>query len=71
MIHSPASEHRAPHGLKSDAKMDAYLDLVPKANAGVWAVDANDSEKPEHTYWKGFPNRTAKGLRFERLKTGE
>jgi predicted dienelactone hydrolase len=57
--------------LKSDAGMDAYLDLVPEANAGVWAVDANGAEKPEHTYWKGFPNRTAKGLRFERLKTGE
>jgi predicted dienelactone hydrolase len=57
--------------LKSDAKMDAYLDLVPDANAGVWAVDENGAEKPGHTYWKGFPNRTAKGLRFERLKAGE
>ena len=57
--------------LKSDARMDAYLDLVPEANAGVWAVDENGAEKPGHSYWKGFPNRTAKGLRFERLKTGE
>jgi predicted dienelactone hydrolase len=57
--------------LKSDSAMDAYLNLVPEANSGVWAVDEKGAEKPEHTYWKGFPNRTAKGLRFERLKTGE
>jgi predicted dienelactone hydrolase len=57
--------------LKSDPKMDAYLNLVVEANSGVWAVDESGAEKPEHTYWKGFPNRTAKGLRFERLKTGE
>jgi predicted dienelactone hydrolase len=57
--------------LKSDPQMEAYLDLVPEANSGVWAVDGNGSEKPEHTYWKGFPNRTAKGLRFERLRGGE
>jgi predicted dienelactone hydrolase len=57
--------------LKSDPAMDAYLDLVPEANSGVWAVDENGAEKPGHTSWKGFPNRTAKGLRFERLKTGE
>jgi hypothetical protein len=44
---------------------------VVEANSGVWAVDESGAEKPEHTYWKGFPNRTAKGLRFERLKIGE
>lgn len=57
--------------LKSDAKMDSYLDLVPESGKAVWAVDKDGTTKPEHTYWKGFPNRTAKGLRFEKLKAGE
>jgi predicted dienelactone hydrolase len=42
--------------LKGDVKMDAYFDLVPESNDGSW---------------KGFPDRSAKGLRFERLKAGE
>ena len=57
--------------LKADAAMDAYLDLVPDANQGVWAAEDDGSFKPEHTHWKGFQNRTAKGLKFETLKAGE
>ncbi len=57
--------------LKGDASMDAYLDLAPNANDGVWAVEKDGSLKPEHTHWKGFQNRTAKGMRFESLKAGE
>jgi len=57
--------------LKSDPAMDAYLDLIPASNDGVWAVNKDGTFKPEHSYWKGFPNRTAKGLRFETLKAGE
>lgn len=52
--------------LKGDTGMDAYLDLVPKSNDGVWAE--KDGERlAEHNYWQGFANRSAKGLRFERL----
>ena len=51
--------------------MQTYLDLVPNANESVWAVEADGKFKPEHNHWKGFANRTAKGLRFETLKAGE
>lgn len=57
--------------LKGDASMDPFLDLVENANDSVWAVEDDGTQKPEHTHWKGFPNRTAKGLRFESLKAGE
>jgi predicted dienelactone hydrolase len=48
--------------LKGDEEMNAYLDLVENAEDGVWAVNEDKSLKPEHTYWKGFGERTAKGL---------
>ncbi|MEP3278990.1 MAG: dienelactone hydrolase [Stappiaceae bacterium] len=57
--------------LKADAKMDAYLDLVPNSNDGVWAQTEDGKDKPEHTHWKGFGDRTAKGLRFETLKANK
>ena len=57
--------------LKGDADMDAYLSLEPIANDRVWAVEDDGSFKPEHTHWKGFQNRTAKGLRFEMLPAAE
>jgi len=48
--------------LKGDAGMDAYFSLVENSNDGVWAANEDGSFKPEHNYWKGFQNRTAKGL---------
>ena len=48
--------------LKGDAAMDPYLDLVENAQDGVWAVNEDKSLKPEHSYWKGFGDRSAKGL---------
>ncbi|MDP5085751.1 MAG: alpha/beta fold hydrolase [Yoonia sp.] len=51
--------------LKGDADKTAYFDLTPIANEGVWSVDADGNQTEEHTYWTGFPNRTAAGLRFE------
>lgn len=57
--------------LKGDAEKGAYLDLVPNANDSVWAVNEDGSFKAEHTHWKGFQNRTAKGLRYEVLKAAE
>lgn len=50
--------------LKHDDSMAAYLDVVPHSNDGQWGKGVNSAD---HTYWKGFPNRTASGLRFETL----
>lgn len=57
--------------LKGDETLAAYLDLTPTANDGVWAREDDGANKPEHTHWHGFQNRTAKGLRYEVLKAGE
>ena len=54
--------------LKNDASMDAYLNLGENARDGKWSAEANGSFKSDHTYWKGFPNRTAAGLRLEQRK---
>jgi predicted dienelactone hydrolase len=59
------------HYLKGDKTMSPYLDLAPNANDGVWAMEDDGSQKPEHTHWTGFQNRSAKGLHFEVLKAGE
>ncbi|MEO4001285.1 dienelactone hydrolase [Mesorhizobium sp. CAU 1732] len=48
--------------LKGDAAMADYLDLVEDAEAGVYARNEDGTDKPEHTYWKGFAEHTAKGL---------
>ncbi|MDD7910714.1 dienelactone hydrolase [Pseudovibrio exalbescens] len=57
--------------LKEDADKASYLELVPISNDGVWEQSEDGSYGEGHSYWKGFPNRTAKGLRFEWLKAGE
>ncbi len=57
--------------LGGNAEMDAYLDLTPNAGDSVWAVNDDGTFKDEHTHWKGFHNRTAKGLRFEVLPAAE
>lgn len=57
--------------LKDDSSKDAYLDLVPVGHDGVWSREKDGTPKADDTYWKGFPNRTAAGLRFESLKAGE
>ncbi|MDZ7705417.1 MAG: alpha/beta fold hydrolase [Trueperaceae bacterium] len=48
--------------LKDDAAMQAYLDLVEESEVGVWSVDDAGVPTDEHSYWNGFPNRTAVGL---------
>ena len=57
--------------LKGDAEAGTYLDLVPVANDSKWSKEADGTEKEDHTHWKGFPNRTAKGLRYEVLPKGQ
>ncbi|MFD1744400.1 alpha/beta hydrolase family protein [Rhizobium helianthi] len=51
--------------LKNEQGKARYLDLVEDADKGVWAANAEGGFKPEHSYWAGFPNRTAKGLKLE------
>ncbi|MFT6557048.1 alpha/beta hydrolase family protein [Sneathiella sp.] len=53
--------------LRADKEMQSYLDLVEDAQKGVYAAEKNGTLKPEHTYWKGFANRTAKGLKLQYL----
>lgn len=57
--------------LKDDSSRDTYLELVPASNDGVYSVDETGEFSTDHTYWAGFANRTAKGLRFEWLRSGD
>jgi len=54
--------------LKGDAGMDAYLNLFESGKEAVWSVDAKGQPKADHTYWKGFANRSAVGLKLEHRK---
>lgn len=54
--------------LKSDAGMDSYLNLVENSQEGKWSAEANGTFKSDHTYWKGFRNSTAAGLKLEQRK---
>ena len=54
--------------LKNDSGMDAYLNLLENARDGKWSVEADGKFKADHSYWNGFPNRTAVGLRLEQKK---
>ena len=51
--------------LKGLSDRRAYLDVVPHGKDGVFALDADGTPKPEHTYWKGFKRGTAVGLVME------
>ena len=51
--------------LKGDTEKEQYFALTPVATDGVWSVDDDGAQTQEHSYWTGFPNRTAAGLRFE------
>jgi predicted dienelactone hydrolase len=53
--------------VRADAGLGSYLDVpVERASDAVFAANKDGSLKPEHTYWKGFANRTAVGLMMER-----
>ena len=54
--------------LKNDATMDGYLNLVENAKDGKWSAEADGKFKADHSYWNGFANRTAAGLRLEQRK---
>ncbi|MFT4725764.1 MAG: putative dienelactone hydrolase [Granulosicoccus sp.] len=57
--------------LKSDSASEAYFDLTPDSNEGVYSTDDDGNFTDNHTYWKGFANQTAKGLHFDWLEAGE
>ena len=54
--------------LKGEAEMGSYLDLVEWGKNAVCSVDAKGQPKADHSYWKGFGNRSAVGLRLEHMK---
>jgi len=57
--------------MKDNTDMNVYLNLKANSNDGVWSKDKNGQPKADHSHWAGFKNRTAKGLRFEKLAKGE
>ena len=57
--------------LKGDSEKAAYLDLVESAADGVIDLEEDGTRKQTHSYWEGFPARTAAGLRFETLEDGQ
>ena len=57
--------------LKNDEASGEFLNLIPNSNDGVFSTDEDGNFTEEHTYWAGFPDRSAKGLHFERLGAGE
>ncbi|MCP1167296.1 alpha/beta hydrolase family protein [Limimaricola litoreus] len=57
--------------LKGDEAKADYLDLVPNSADAVWDRAEDGTPNEGDSYWAGFPNRTAKGLRFETLPAGE
>ncbi|UWQ20336.1 alpha/beta fold hydrolase [Jannaschia sp. W003] len=58
--------------VKGEADKAAFLDVaVEEAAEGVVDRAEDGSENAGHTYWPGFPDRTAVGLRLERRAAGE
>ncbi|WP_456268492.1 dienelactone hydrolase [Kushneria sp. AK178] len=57
--------------LKDDERAMPYLDLVPDAHDGVRRRHEDGTLKAGDTWWTGFPERSAQGLRFERLDAGQ
>ncbi|MGD9904156.1 MAG: alpha/beta hydrolase family protein [Vicinamibacterales bacterium] len=51
--------------LKGDGTRREYLDVVANGRDGVFALAADGTPRPEHTYWKGFKRGTAVGLTLE------
>ncbi|MFT5692299.1 MAG: putative dienelactone hydrolase [Oceanicoccus sp.] len=52
--------------LKDKTRNQAWLDLVPDSSESVYSMKAGKPTKT-HTYWKGFPQGTAIGLKLEHL----
>jgi len=52
--------------VRGEQTMQRYLDLCERSAEGVWSMNADGTPRPDHSYWKGFQNRTAIGLRLSR-----
>ncbi len=57
--------------LKGLAERGAYLELVEESQSGVWSMNEDGTPKEDHTYWTGFGEGTAKGLKYEVRAAGE
>lgn len=51
--------------LEGDDELASFLDVIENSADGVVAVNEDGTFKPEHSYWKGFAPRTAKGLTLD------
>jgi len=56
--------------LKGEEDRASYFDLVENSEDGVWSMDDAGQPKADHSYWTGFPDRSAMGLRME-MKSAE
>jgi predicted dienelactone hydrolase len=57
--------------LKGNEEMGEYLELIENSEDGVYAMGEDGTPEETHTYWKGFADRTAKGLTLMRATAGE
>ncbi|MEP2641602.1 VPLPA-CTERM sorting domain-containing protein [Roseobacter sp.] len=53
--------------LKGDADKASYLDLLETGEDGLWSLNDDGTFADDHTYWAGFSEGTADGLRYEVL----
>ncbi|SOH92632.1 Predicted dienelactone hydrolase [Monaibacterium marinum] len=56
--------------LKGMQDRASYFDLTEYAADGVIALEEDGTPTAEHTYWQGFPARSAVGLRMEHRSAG-
>ena len=52
--------------LKADAGKASYLEVIEDGADGVYAISPNGQARPDHTYWKGFGQGSAVGLKLYR-----
>lgn len=52
--------------LKGDADKARYLDVVEDGADGVYAMNPDGQARPDHTYWPGFDQGSAVGLKLYR-----
>lgn len=52
--------------LKGDADKASYLDVVEDGADGVYAMNPDGQARPDHTYWPGFDQGSAVGLKLYR-----
>ena len=56
--------------LKGDRAQLEYLNLLERADDGVWAIEDGQPTNA-HSYWQGFPQYSARGLVLEHQKPAE